>query len=129
MTLESLARTKAMIEASKEVGTSTLEELARQREQIKDIEQEVVNIDSKLGRAEKMVINFTRRMASDRLIQLCSAINIVVMIGLCLYVGISGKKLNASSDAGGTGGPPNTLAPTVFNATSAVAAALTKRFR
>jgi hypothetical protein len=103
-----------MIEASKEVGTSTLEELARQREQIKDIDNEVTQIDSKLVRAEKMVVNFTRRMASDRLIQLCAGINIVVMICLCMYVGITGKKFTDSSSSSSSVGPPNiSSAPTV----------------
>lgn len=111
-TFESLARTRALIEDSKEVGTSTLEELARQREQIRDIDQEVTNIDSKLVRAEKMVINFSRRIASDRLIQICSAVNIVIMLALILYVVISGKKLNNLGNSGSGGGPVDTLPPT-----------------
>ena len=113
MTFESLARTRNMVEASKEVGTSTLEEMARQREQISDIDREVTAIDSKLNRAEKMVINFTRRIDSDRLIQFCAAINIVIMVGLCLYVGITGKKLSGGNGGGGGGGggPTNTTMP------------------
>lgn len=113
LTFESIARTRALIEDSKEVGTSTLEELARQRDQIRDIDQEVTNIDSKLVRAEKMVINFTRRLASDRLIQICSAVNIVIMLALILYVVITGKKLNNLGNSGsGGGGPINSLPPT-----------------
>lgn len=112
MTFESLARTRNLIEASKEVGTSTLEELSRQRDQIKDIDQEVTNIDNRLTRAEKLVINFTRRMASDRLIQLCSAINIVIMIALCLYVGITGKKFTDAKSRNNAG-PQNN-----FNSTA-----------
>ena len=37
-------------------------ELRRQKEQIRDIEAEVDVIDSNLKRAEKLLINFTRRM-------------------------------------------------------------------
>ena len=39
-------------------------ELRRQKEQIRDIEAEVDVIDSNLKRAEKLLINFTRRMVS-----------------------------------------------------------------
>ena len=121
LTFESIARTRALIEDSKEVGTSTLEELARQRDQIRDIDQEVTNIDSKLVRAEKMVINFTRRLASDRLIQICSAVNIVIMLALILYVVITGKKLNNLGTSGSSGGgPANTLPPTTAPASAAL---------
>lgn len=48
------------------------------------------NIASNLVRAEMLVRNFTRRMATDRIIQAFFAINIVVMLGLVLYVAISG---------------------------------------
>jgi hypothetical protein len=51
-----------MIEASKVVGAETVEELRRQKDQIKDIEAEVDIIDSNLKRAEKLLANFTRRM-------------------------------------------------------------------
>ncbi|RYY83308.1 hypothetical protein EON63_11520 [archaeon] len=51
---------------------------------------QVDNIASNLVRAEMLVRNFTRRMASDRIIQAFFAINIVVMLSLVLYVAISG---------------------------------------
>ena len=44
-------------------------ELRRQKDQIKDIETEVDNIDNTLKRAEKLVANFTRRMVTKKIIK------------------------------------------------------------
>jgi hypothetical protein len=109
-TMESLARTRELIEASKEVGAATVDELRRQKEQIRDIEAEVDVIDSNLKRAERMLFNFARRMATDRIIQGFAALNIVVMLGLVLYIAISGKSLTAKLVSGG--GPSSTSSPT-----------------
>ena len=108
-TMESLTRTKQMIEASKEVGSATIEELRRQRDQMIDIEKEVDQIDTNLIRAGRLITNFSRRMATDRIIQGFSCINILVMLGLILYVAITKKSLSASSNSNGTN--TATLAP------------------
>lgn len=116
LTVESLVRTAAMIEASKDVGEQTLEELRRQKEQIKSIEAEVQVIDSNLQRAEKLILNFGRRMATDKLIQGFATLNIMVMLALILYVAISGKSLSAASTTPTYTGPnlsnPPTPSPT-----------------
>jgi len=112
LTVESLVRTAAMIEASKEVGEQTLEELRRQKDQIKNIEEEVQVIDSNLQRAEKLILNFGRRMATDKLIQGFATLNILIMLGLILYVAISGKSLSATSTTPSYSGPNLTSAPT-----------------
>ena len=120
LTFDSLSRTRGMIEASKEVGTATIEELRRQRDQIKDIEAEVDIIDTNLQRAERLLFNFSRRMATDKIIQAFTAVNIVVMLGLILYITISGKSLTASTAGTSSGGPSKTgtgyptSQPTVF---------------
>ena len=44
-------------------------ELRRQKDQIKDIETEVDNIDNTLKRAEKLVANFTRRMVTKKIMK------------------------------------------------------------
>jgi len=97
-TFESLTRTKQMIEASKEVGAATIEELRRQRDQMIDIEKEVDQIDTNLIRAGRLITNFSRRMATDRIIQGFSCINILVLLGLILYVAITKKSLSATND-------------------------------
>lgn len=112
LTQESLSRTKNMIEASKEIGTATLETLRGQKDQIVDITNEVDRIDSSLERAEALIMNFTRRMATDRLIQMFAALNIVVMLGLILYVAISGKSLSMGSGKGNSIFGPLQIVPT-----------------
>ncbi len=113
LTFESLARTKNMIEASKEVGTATIEQLRTQRDQIIEIEKEVDAMDSNLVRAEKLIMNFTRRMATDRIIQMFTAVNIVVLLGLILYVVISGRSLSAKTASSGNAvGPGGSFRPT-----------------
>lgn len=113
LTLDSIARSAAMIEASKDVGEQTLEELRRQKDQIKSIEDEVQVIDSNLVRAEKLILNFGRRMATDRLIQGFATLNIMVMLALILYVAISGKSLTAASTTPTYTGPSLSSAPTI----------------
>ena len=91
---ESLSRTRNLVETSRAVGQDAIDEMRRQRDQIKDIEVEVDAIDSHLRRAERLVMEFSRRIATDRIIQCFSFLNIVVMLGLILYVVISGKSLS-----------------------------------
>lgn len=93
LTFESLSRTKNMIEASKEIGGATIAQLKEQHQQILEIENDVDVLDSNIVRAEKLVLNFSRRMATDRIIQMFAAVNFVIMLGLILYVAISGKSL------------------------------------
>lgn len=112
LTLESIARSAAMIEASKDVGEQTLEELRRQKDQIRSIEDEVQVIDSNLVRAEKLILNFGRRMATDKLIQGFATLNIMVMLALILYVAISGKSLAAATTTPTYTGPSLSSAPT-----------------
>lgn len=96
-TVESLGRTKILIEESRTVGRATVDQLHRQKDQIRDIENDVDIMETNIRKAEKLVLNFSRRMATDRIIQCFAAVNIVVMLGLILYVVISGKSLTASA--------------------------------
>jgi hypothetical protein len=102
-----------MIEASKEVGGATLQELQQQREQITEIEKEVDQMDNNLIRAEKLISNFAKRMATDRIIQMFTAVNIVIMLSLILYVVISGNSLTP-----GGGSSSSTAGPTVSQSLS-----------
>jgi SNARE protein len=85
-TQDSLDNTKNMIAASKEVGLSTLEELERQRDVISSIERETDRIDDNLARAEALLKQFSRRMASDHFIQCFAVINCLLLIGVVIYV-------------------------------------------
>jgi hypothetical protein len=103
LAFESLGRTSNMIEASKEIGYRTIEELRSQQDQIKDIEADVDALGSTLFRAEKLVVNFTRRMATDKIIQGFALINIIVMLSLIIYVVSTGKSLSPPNNSGNGG--------------------------
>eukprot|EP00970_Alexandrium_tamarense_P017386 scaffold9372_cov69-Alexandrium_tamarense.AAC.1 len=64
-TKNSLANTKHMVAASKEVGEATMEELLRQREQIRNVDNEAMRIEDNLQRADKLIKTFGKRMATD----------------------------------------------------------------
>ena len=103
-TQDSLENTKNMIASSKEVGVATLEELERQRDVLQNIERGVDRIDDNLARAEKLLKQFGKRMASDHFIQCFTAINVMLLIGVIIYAII--KKGNIG------GGPPAPKSPT-----------------
>lgn len=97
-TQDSLANTRSMIAESKEVGVSTLEELQRQREVIHSIESEVDRVDDNLARAEVLLKQFGKRMASDHFIQCFAVINCLLFLGVLIYAILNGANLNPTSD-------------------------------
>ena len=103
-TQDSLNVTKQLVAESKEVGMSTLEELRRQRETLTRIDQQVDRIDGALGTAEKLVKQFSKRMASDRFIQCFAFINVMLLVGVVLYVILKGGSLSVT---GGGSAPQN----------------------
>ncbi|KAL9180171.1 hypothetical protein ACHAXT_008141 [Thalassiosira profunda] len=84
-TKSSLANTKQMVDASKNVGEATMEELLRQREQIRTIDDEAMRIEDNLTRADKLIKTFGKRMATDRFIQCFACINILLLVGVVVY--------------------------------------------
>ena len=49
-------------------GASTLSELERQQDQIKDVSADIMLIEDNLSRADRLIRNFTKRMMTDKLI-------------------------------------------------------------
>ena len=101
-TADSLLHTQKMVEATKEVGQATIEELHRQREQIKDITEEVIQIEDNLARADKLIRTFGRRMATDKFIQCFACINVLLLAGVITYAilsknGVNGKEPSTPS--------------------------------
>jgi SNARE protein len=84
-TKSSLANTKGMVAASKQVGEATMEELLRQREQIRTIDNEAMRIEDNLNRADKLIKTFGKRMATDRFIQCFACVNILLLAGVVGY--------------------------------------------
>lgn len=101
-TQDSLANTKTMIADSKEVGAATLEELERQREVIGEIEKGIDRVDDNLARAEVLLKQFGKRMASDHFIQCFAVINVLLLVGIVIYFIAKGKPSDPSEST-----PPN----------------------
>ena len=93
-TQDSLSNTKQMIAESKDVGASTLEELQRQRQVIQSIETEIDRVDDNLARAEVLLKQFGKRMASDHFIQCFAVINCLLFVGVLVYAIVTDKDLN-----------------------------------
>lgn len=102
-TMSSLARSKALVEASKEIGTATLEVLVNQRDQINDISDEIDQIDSNLVRAEKLITHFGRRLATDRILQFFTAINLILIIAVAAYAGTHSSSIQNKDDQNQSG--------------------------
>jgi SNARE protein len=97
-TQDSLGNTLQLIASSKEVGASTLEELERQRGVLTNIESETDRIDDNLARAEALLKQFGKRMASDSFIQCFAVINCLLLLGVVLYAIIKKGGLSGSDD-------------------------------
>lgn len=98
-TADSLNRTEQMVEESKVVGMATVDELKKQREQIKNIDNDVNRIEDNLQRAEKLIKTFGKRMATDKLIQCFACVNILLIVGVVIYAIVKGG-LGNERDAG-----------------------------
>jgi SNARE protein len=98
-TEQSLIHSRQMVEATKEVGQATIEELHRQRNQIKDITEEVMQIEDNLARADKLIRTFGRRMATDKFIQCFACVNILLLVGVITYAVVSKKDEEAIDNA------------------------------
>lgn len=84
-TQDSIDNIRQMTIEAQEVGMDTLEELRKQREQITAIDEEVMKIEDNLQRADKLVRNFGRRMATDKLIQCFACLNVLLLVGIIVY--------------------------------------------
>lgn len=102
-TQSSLDNTKNLIEASKDVGLSTLEELHRQREQLQQIDEDVDRLEDNLKRADKLLTHFGKRMATDRFIQCFALVNMLLLVGLIVYITVKKGSLPGIDD----GAPPS----------------------
>ena len=95
--------TNRLVKESIEVGEATMEELLQQREQIRNIDNEAMRIEDNLQRADKLIKAFGKRMATDKLIQCFACINILLLVGVIVYVVI--KDRVQSDDAGAPTNP------------------------
>ena len=104
-TENTLERTTQMIEASKEVGASTLSELERQQDQIKDVSADIMLIEDNLSRADRLIRNFTKRMMTDKLIMGFAFLNMCALTGIIIYCVVTGKVLGDDKKKKDESGP------------------------
>jgi hypothetical protein len=85
-TKSSIARSKDLVDHSSFVAASTLETLHEQREQTMAIGSEVREIGSKMERAQTLVTEYIHFIASDRIFQFLTMLNVtLVMVIILVY--------------------------------------------
>ncbi|CAM9308534.1 unnamed protein product [Phaeothamnion confervicola] len=88
---------------TEDVAGNTAQELRNQRDQINDITETVMEVESSLKRADRLVKVFSKRMMTDKFIQLFGCLNVCLLVGIIVYVVIKQVGLPGSS----TSTPPN----------------------
>mmetsp|Transcript_2301 Transcript_2301/g.3475 ORF Transcript_2301/g.3475 Transcript_2301/m.3475 type:complete len:258 (-) Transcript_2301:91-864(-) len=104
-TQQSLGNTKTMVEESKLVGMQTVDELQRQREQINQIDNDVMRMEDNLNRADKLIKTFGKRMATDKLIQCFACVNVLLIVGVIVYSIVKGGLKGDEEEAGAPESP------------------------
>jgi len=84
-TKSSLQNTKNMVAASIQVAETTRSQLLEDRETIRRITNEAMRVEDNLQRSDKLIKQFGKRMATDRLIQCFACINILLLVGVVVY--------------------------------------------
>ncbi|KAI9190368.1 hypothetical protein H9P43_001802 [Blastocladiella emersonii ATCC 22665] len=82
--LQSTARTKAVIATTIQMGTETFDVLKQQTEQIQGINDKVDQVESNLKRADKQLRAFLRKMATDRIIMIFVFLIVLGIVGAIL---------------------------------------------
>uniref|UniRef100_A0A7S3K4E5 t-SNARE coiled-coil homology domain-containing protein n=1 Tax=Aureoumbra lagunensis TaxID=44058 RepID=A0A7S3K4E5_9STRA len=98
-TASSLARTRQLVEDSKEVGTATVDVLAKQSEQLQSITSDVRQMDSNLQRSDALIKDFTSRMLGDTIIRVFSCLNFSLVLIILVYVAMTGKSIGDVTSA------------------------------
>lgn len=86
---ESLARTLATIEATKEVGTETVLKLEANTKQVQNMYDELEMIESSLQRSNKIIRRIARKMMTDRYIWVMIVMLVIVVI---VVIALAAKK-------------------------------------
>jgi len=100
LTADSLGNTKSMISDAKLIGLQTIEDLERQREQIRNIDDDVMRLEDNLSRADKLIKTFGKRMATDKVIQCFACTNVLMIVGVIIYAIVTKGGLSGDKDSG-----------------------------
>lgn len=85
----SLERQKEMLAATENVGTETMRQLKDQTEQMKNIDADIMRVESNLKRADLLVRAFLRRMATDKFILVFLFLIVVGLLTIIIYKAIN----------------------------------------
>lgn len=89
-TQAALTNINRMTQEAKQTGMMTLEELERQRNQINNVDENVMRLEDNLNRADTLIKAFGKRMATDKLIQAFACINILLIVGVVVWSIVKG---------------------------------------
>ena len=81
--MDAVNRMKRQIEESKEVGASTAVRLKGQTEQLRKIDEDIMKVGSNLQRADLLLRQFMRKMATDKIIM---AFMLLIFIGVLVII-------------------------------------------
>lgn len=87
--LASTGRSMRMIEQSREVGTAAAQKLKVQTEQMKNVDADIMRVESNLKRADLLVRVFLRRMATDKFIMIFLFLIVVGILTIIIYKAIN----------------------------------------
>jgi len=87
--LKSTTRSQQLVEESKQIGTATTVKLKEQTEQIKEIDTQVMEVESNLKRADLLIRAFMRRMATDKFIMVFLFLIVVGILTIIIYKAVN----------------------------------------
>lgn len=96
-TQDALNNITNMVQESNEVASDALNELIEQKLQIQDIDKVAMEMEDNLKRAEKLIKNFGRSLATDKFIMSCAVLNMFLMLGLVVFIVINKRNEAAAA--------------------------------
>eukprot|EP00304_Pavlova_gyrans_P010127 CAMPEP_0206042386 /NCGR_PEP_ID=MMETSP1466-20131121/6521_1 /ASSEMBLY_ACC=CAM_ASM_001126 /TAXON_ID=44452 /ORGANISM="Pavlova gyrans, Strain CCMP608" /LENGTH=239 /DNA_ID=CAMNT_0053417095 /DNA_START=94 /DNA_END=813 /DNA_ORIENTATION=- len=87
--LASVTRSKVMIEQSKAVGVETTQKLKGQTEQMRNIDEDIMKVESNLKRADLLLRAFLRRIATDKFVMVFLFLIVVGILTIIIYKAVN----------------------------------------
>ncbi|CAM9511065.1 unnamed protein product [Chrysoparadoxa australica] len=88
----------SVLQETEVTATTTAQTLVEQREQVNNMQEDLMELDSMLTRADKLVRVFSKRMMTDKFIQCFGCLNIVIMVTIIIYVVVQKVGLPGGND-------------------------------
>jgi len=87
--IASTTRSKQMIEQSKAVGVEAAAKLKQQTEQMRNIDDDIMKVETNLKRADLLLRAFLRRMATDKFVMVFLFLIVVGIVTIIIYKAIN----------------------------------------